>query len=298
MTRSTSPPARTPTSCSIGVAGLTLKGVGGRPVIDLSGTDHPASYKGIYLITSDGVTIENMELTGAHVSDDNGANGAGIRHQGSNLTVRNCYIHDNQDGILGDGAITVEYTELYNNGMGNGCDIPNAGCTHNIYMSNSAPSVLFQYNYSHHIATDTPDKGHLFKSRAPVSYVLYNRFSGEDGFDSYELDFPSGGVAIVVGNIIEKGPMAGNGVSVSWGEENMLNPDGGVFIANITFVSDFGGSVTFIKLAAGGALTAHDNIFVGTGTPSSTGTLPSDNWAGDPLFVNRARRARATTYHR
>src|SRR4051812_11358631 len=33
-------------SCAISVPGLTLRGIAGRPKIDLSGTDHPAQYKG------------------------------------------------------------------------------------------------------------------------------------------------------------------------------------------------------------------------------------------------------------
>src|SRR5690349_14342156 len=66
-------------SCSITAQGLIVRGVGGRPKIDLSGTDHPEKYKGIYVVDAADVTIENMELTGAHITDANGANGAGIR---------------------------------------------------------------------------------------------------------------------------------------------------------------------------------------------------------------------------
>ncbi|MFO0758779.1 MAG: hypothetical protein U0359_19970 [Byssovorax sp.] len=55
-------------TCAINTPGLTVKGVGGRPVIDLSGGT-PAQQKGIYVILADGVTIENMELTGAHISE-------------------------------------------------------------------------------------------------------------------------------------------------------------------------------------------------------------------------------------
>src|SRR4051794_30674887 len=55
-------------SCAVTKANLTIKGVGGRPKIDLSGTDHPANYKGIYVIDADDVTLENLELTGANIS--------------------------------------------------------------------------------------------------------------------------------------------------------------------------------------------------------------------------------------
>ena len=45
----------------------------------------------------------------------------------------------------------------------------------------------------HHAAT-----GHLLKSRAAISHILCNRLTDEaGGRASYELDFPSGGVAVL-----------------------------------------------------------------------------------------------------
>lgn len=280
-------------TCSIAVAGVTLKGVGGRPKIDLSGTDHPAQYKGIYVIDADGITIENLEMFGAHISDANGSNGAALRIQAKDLTVRSCVIHDNQNGILGgtSGKLTVEGTEFYGNGTGAGCTNGN-GCTHNLYIAN-IDELRFQYNWTHDIATDTPDKGHLLKSRAKANYILYNHIIGGSGFDSYEVDLPNGGLAVLVGNQIEKGKKAGNSVLFTWGEEGASNADKRVFLAYNTMVNDFG-SGTFIKLVGGGTLTAHDNILFGAGTASSTGALSADNLVGtDPLFANAA----AFDYH-
>ena len=278
-------------SCSITVASLTLRGVGGRPKIDLSGTDHPAQYKGIYVIDADDVTIENLELTGAHISDTNGANGAGLRVEATGLTVRGCDIHDNQDGILGGttGTITIERTEFFNNGLGRGCDL--GGCTHNVYISN-IDTLYFRFNWSHHIATDTPNKGHLLKSRAKANYVLYNRITGEDGFDSYEIDLPNGGLAIVVGNEIEKGAASGNSTLLAWGEEGATNADKRVYVVSNTFVNDFTGG-TFMGLS-GATLVAHDNLLVGPGKGASTGSLSADNLSAIyPLFVDR----RGYDYH-
>jgi hypothetical protein len=147
------------------------------------------------VIDAAGVTLENLELTGSHIDSGSGENGAAIRVEDTGLTVRGCFIHDNQDGILATpstagSTLLVEATELYNNGMGNGCDDGN-GCTHNIYIGNANyAKVTFQYNWSHHLAMDTPDKGHLFKSRALATYVLYNRFTGEGDTSSYDIDIP------------------------------------------------------------------------------------------------------------
>ena len=38
-------------------------------------------------------------------------NGAGIRLEGHGLVVRNCYFHDNEDGILTDGGGDVDFIE-------------------------------------------------------------------------------------------------------------------------------------------------------------------------------------------
>ncbi|HKU36896.1 MAG TPA: right-handed parallel beta-helix repeat-containing protein, partial [Polyangiales bacterium] len=276
-------------SCAITVAGLTVRGVGGRPKIDLSGTDHPAQYKGIYVIAADDVTIENLELTGAHISAANGLNAAGLRVEAKNLTVRSCYIHDNQNGILGgtSGTITVEYSEFARNAVGDGCN--DGGCTHNLYIA-GVDALYFRYNWSHRLATDTQDKGHLLKSRAKANYILYNRFSGEDGFDSYEIDLPNGGLAIVVGNVIQKGTKSGNGTLLAWGEEGASNPDKRVFLVNNTFVNERS-SGSFLNVS-GATLSLHNNIFAGAG--SAPMQLGADNLAGvDPAFVDRG----ALDYH-
>jgi hypothetical protein len=273
-------------SCTISVPRLTLRGTGKQPTIDLSATDHPAQYKGIYVVSADDVTLENLELTGAHISADNGENAAGVRVEGKGLTVRGCKIHDNQNGILGgsSGTLTIEHTEFFQNGLGNGCN--DSGCTHHVYVAN-IDTLYFRFNWSHDIASDTPDKGHLLKSRAKANYILYNRITGEAGTESYEVELPNGGLAVVLGNLLHKGKAAGNPVLLSWGAEGASNPDKRLFVVNNTFVNDLGKG-TFIQ-ATGATLVAKNNLFVGSGMPSSTGALSADNlMVSDGGFVDRA----------
>ena len=282
-------------TCEINVPGLTLRGIGGQPKIDLTGKA-PADKKGIYVVSSDYVTIDNLELTGAQIADSDGGNAAALRVTGQGLVVHGCYIHDNQNGILAaplvdGGSITIENTELSHNGLGDACD--QGGCVHNVYISKTSASVrydrtVFQFNWSHDLASDTADKGHLLKSRSRETDVLYNRITGEMGHDSYEVDLPNGGLGIVVGNVIEKGPSSDNSTLLAYGEEGIDNPSSDLHVESNTFVNDFGKG-TFISVASGATLTAHDNIFYGAGTPSSTGALSADNMSGtDPLFVDSA----------
>ena len=224
--------------------------------------------KGIYAIEADDVVIENLELMGAQIPSSQGENGAGLRIQSNGVVVTNCYIHDNQNGILsgpltaGTGTQTIDHTEFSHNSLGSGCTDGN-GCTHNLYIGHYA-RLVFQFNYTHDAG---PDSGHLLKSRALESDILYNRITGEKGTDSYEVDLPNGGLGILIGNAIEKGTSSGNGGAVlQYGEEGLGTGTNTLYLANNTFVNDFAGSPTFVNIAAGGMLgAAHDNIFVGHG---------------------------------
>lgn len=89
------------------------------------------------------------------------------------------------------------------------------GFTHNVYIGNCA-SLVFAFNYSH-----DANVGHLLKTRAAVNYILYNRLTGENGTDSYEIDIPNGGTSFVIGNLIQQGPTIRETArySVTWRKE-------------------------------------------------------------------------------
>ena len=109
-----------------------------------------------------------MEFENAAVSNADGANGAGIRSSGVNLTVLNSYFHNNQDGLLESNIagsnIVIENSEFYQNGVSNPNLTEGYGFTHNLYIGNCA-SLTFEYNYTH-----ASYVGHLLKTRAAVNY--------------------------------------------------------------------------------------------------------------------------------
>lgn len=241
--------------CGWTTSGLTLVGVHGRPKIDAGGTS--AQGKAIWVISGDDTTVENVEMTGAMVTD---ANGAGIRQEGKNLTVRGCYFHDNQDGILaGDKAgstIVIEGSEFAHNGAGD-------GQSHNLYI-NHVDKLVFRWNWSHQA-----NAGHLLKTRALVSDIRYNRLSDEaDGTASYEINVPNAGTTMIVGNLIEQGPMTMNSAIIDYGSEPTgFNPTSDLYVVNNTVVNDRGAG-TFVQVAAMVTTPAvlTNNIFVGGGT--------------------------------
>ena len=265
--------------CAWTTNNLTIRGVGGgRAHIDAGGQNSQG--KGIWVISGTNTTVENIEFSGAHVVDQNGV---GIRQQGDNLTLRNCYFHDNDEGILTDGSlsstITIEFSEFAFNGFGD-------GQSHNVYIGNIG-KLIFRYNYSHHAKI-----GHLLKTRAAQNFVLYNRLNDEaTGTSSYQIDIPNGGLSYVIGNLIEQGPLNDNSTFIAYLEEgtNPGNPSAQLFVINNTFAND-AGSGTFISPAAGAApVVIKNNIFFGPGTVTSQASaIKANNFIGNASFVNAA----------
>jgi hypothetical protein len=209
---------------------ITLQSVGGLAV--LHATRNIPNEKAI-LITDTDITIDGFIFSGAHVTDAQGANGAGIRYQGGNLTIRNCWFHHNQEGLLGDavpGIIKIERSEFSHNGNATG---PGAGSTHNIYAG--ANDVLdIEDSYFHHAVI-----GHEIKSRALTTIINNTRVTdGVRGTASYSIDLPNGGIASITNTVIEQGPDSVNGGIIAYGEEGNLNPTPSLAMRNVTIVND------------------------------------------------------------
>lgn len=232
---------------------LLLMGNGGFAHLKSNGANYGG--KAIWVIDGNNTTVESIEFSLCGCPDKNGA---GIRQEGSGLTVRGCFFHDNQEGILaGDNPtsdILIEYSEFYNNGAGD-------GYSHNLYI-NHVNSLTFRFNYSHHAVV-----GHELKSRAYSNYILYNRLANEStGTASREIDLPNGGTAIIIGNEIEQGAQGTNSGIIGYGLEGLSNPTPhDLYLVNNTIVNDKN-SGTFVSLQEGTALyKGYNNIFAGSG---------------------------------
>jgi|GEM_PF-2011093 len=269
--------------CSWSRNNLVIRGVGaGRAHLPAAGQS--AQQKGIWVISGSNTTVENIEFSGAAVPD---LNGAGIRQEGAGLTVRNCYFHDNENGIL-SGAnassdILVEYCEFSNNGAGD-------GYSHNMYIGNVRTFTL-QHSYSH-----LAKIGHLVKSRAQTNFILYNRLTCEaTGTASYEINLPNGGRSYIIGNLIHQGPNADNPALISFAEEGASNTVQELYVINNTLVNDRSAGATFVRVAGAPAQSRlTNNIFMGTGVVlSGAGTLATNLVSNSPGLVNAA----AYDYH-
>lgn len=264
--------------CGIYANNLTIRGVNGRPKINANGAYSMG--KGTWVVSGTGTVIENVEMFGARVPDQNGA---AIRLDGRDLTLRASYLHDNENGILtnNDGVsnIVIENTEFSSNGYGD-------GYSHNLYIGH-VNSLVFRNSYSHDAKV-----GHNLKSRANTNTIVYSRFSSSVNQPSYEIDLPNAGTSYVIGNVIHQPAGNQNPAMLAYGEEGASNTGKDLYVVNNTFINDDSSRGTFIF--TGGSVSVpvlmQNNLFVGTGTVNTqaSATDRSNYRTLSPAFIDRA----------
>lgn len=232
---------------------LTIRGIGGRARLIANGRH--VERKGIWIIRGGQITVENIAFSGAKVEH---RNGAGIRFEKGHLILRNCAFFDNENGIMSHNdeatELDIENSEFARNGYGD-------GQTHNIYVG-SIKRFRMTGSYSHHA-----NVGQLVKSRARETHLLYNRLTDETGRASYEIDLPSGGVAYVIGNIIQQSPNATNGHFISFGVEGYKWEKNELYLINNTIIDNRPTNGRYLLLKPGpGQVYAVNNILYGPDT--------------------------------
>lgn len=190
---------------------LTLRAVGGR--VRLLAQGHSEQGKGIFVCQGRRMVIEGFDFVGARVPD---RNGAGVRLERGSLTLRDCRFEDNENGLLSANDASIEL-DIEN------CDfgpiVAGTGRTHNCYVG-AIGRLSVTGSYFHQGAS-----GHLMKTRAAVNHIFYNRFSDEiGGRASFELEFPNGGLALVVGNLIQQSATTENPHLIAYGNEGLNGP--------------------------------------------------------------------------
>lgn len=144
------------------------------------------------------IRIENITFRGARSWD---RNGAGVRHEGRDLTIVNCRFIDNEDGVLatGDenGVIEIVRSEFVGNGYGD-------GYSHGIYVSSGARLTISDSRF---VGTKY---GHHVKSLAGVTVITGSVFDDANGHTSYAVDASRGGDVTISGNSFAKAADADN----------------------------------------------------------------------------------------
>ncbi len=200
------------------------------------------------------LSISGLEISGA-TRPEPFPNGAGILFETGNgtLTITNSYIHNNQDGVLTGGptafspggvmSVVISHSQISSNGAPPGSSYEASGSDHNIYAGS-----LTSFTLTDSYVSDVQGYGHEVKSRAASNTIVDNRIQdGSTALSSYDIDLPDGGNDIIVGNIIEKGPMAANSSMIHFGGEGTY-AGSSLFVSGNTFINDRpGGAVGILN---------------------------------------------------
>ena len=232
---------------------VELQAVGGR--VRLMADGAAMEGKGIWVVRAQRMTADGFDFEGAAVPAHNGA---GIRLETGSLRVRNCTFIRNETGVLtsnrGDVELDVEDCEFSHNTQPD-------GQSHLLYVG-AIKRLAVTGSYFHHGLV-----GHLLKSRAARNLIAYNRLTDEaEGSASYELEFANGGIAHVIGNLIQQSALSQNPHLVSFGAEGYSWLANEIYLAHNTLVDDMAQGGIFLRARAGaGAVRVVNNLLAGAG---------------------------------
>ncbi len=244
---------------------LTLRAASGR--VRLLADGAAAEGKAIWVVRASQMQVQGFDFQGARVA---ARNGAGIRFETGQLTVRDCRFIDNEMGLLtnndSQAELVVEDSEFAHNQRPDGHN-------HQLYAG-SIRSLTVEKSHFHHGSI-----GHLLKSRAAFNHIAHNRLvDGPDGSASYELEFPNGGVAVVRNNLIQQSARTQNPIMVSYGAEGYRWPANSLELVHNTLVDDLPqGGIALRVMPGEVTLKLHDNLLVGGSGPlMATPARPGD----------------------
>jgi Right handed beta helix region len=219
--------------------------------------DRACAGKAIWVIAGDDVTVENITFSGARVPDQNGA---GIRAEGRNLTVRNSRFYDNENGILGGtvagSTILIEGSVFERNGK---CA---ANCAHGVYVNGIERLKVVGSTFR------AQRVGHHVKSGALALEVIRSTIEdGPEGTASYLIDVTSGGKVVIADNQMQKGPKSENwGTAIHIAGEAVA--DGAAYrISSNRFRSDNPHEVAFVRNRTVAAAVLEGNRLEGNVVP-------------------------------
>lgn len=233
---------------------LTIRGVGGMAHLQSQGLI--PNRKGIWIINGDNTVIENVEFSGAKVKE---GNGAGIRLQGKDLTLRNLFFHDNELSLLTgkhkDSIVEIDSSRFW-------FQKRKDTFSHGIYIG---AIKRFTITGSHLKGTD---RGHQIKTRALENHILYNRIEDIPGGNSSRLiDLSNCGLSFVIGNDLHQAQSTQNVDAIGYGAENCDQRDDlhkKLYVVNNTFINE-AWSGTLVKNHAAGDVLVANNLIIGRG---------------------------------
>lgn len=153
--------------------------------------------KAVLVLRGASSVVDGIVFRGLRVGD---GNGAGIRTETGNLTVRNSMFLDSQEGILGgqptDQRIVIDHSTF--SGLGQ-CD-ESPSCAHSIYLANQGTVTITNSRF------ERGTGGHYVKLRVPRVEITDNSFDDTKGRKTnYMIDLSEGGTGLIARNTFADG---------------------------------------------------------------------------------------------
>lgn len=162
--------------------------------------------KAALVLTGKNVLVESIECRNIAVKD---GNGACIRFEGENLTIRDLYAHDSQSGVKTSrvkGFVKIEYSKFERIGNRN-------GYSHSMYII----ADLLQLNFCQILSTKSQGSG--VKSRSKKVLIENSILASLDGKDSRLIDMANYGELIVRDSLLQQGDNSSNSQLIAYGLE-------------------------------------------------------------------------------
>lgn len=233
--------------------GVTVRGARGAKLVDAA-----VRGKAALVLQGRDTVIEDIECSQSRVPS---GNGACIRLEAENLTLRRVHFHNNETGLLSGkrtGLVVIEDSLIERNGFTGA----NLGQTHNIYVGGGELVI----RRSRVLAAR--NEGHEVKSRAARTVIEESVIASLDSEDSRTIDIPNGGDVIVRKSVIHMGPQ-----SVNWdmfaiglergrghGQDHAQNS---LVLEDNIIISDRAQGTQFLNLRDVQSKTIRNNTFVG-----------------------------------
>lgn len=234
---------------------LSIEAEGGPVVI----TGPVCQGKALFVVAAPRITISGITFRGAAAPP---GNGAGIRAEGGDLTVRRARFEENQNGILTatnipTATLVIEDSVFVRNGALIG------ECAHGLYANTLA---LLAIRRSRFEATRIC---HHIKSRALRTEITDTEIlDGPEETASYQVDIPNGGDLVLARSTLRKGPRTGNGrAAVVIGAEGVRHPTRMLVIEGNRFENLLPGRTVFVRNLTASPATLSGNRLSGPVTP-------------------------------
>lgn len=191
--------------------------------------------KAAFVIQSDDITMEGIKCINMKVGS---RNGACIRHESGNLTLRNVNFSHNENGILTwdrSNKILIEDSIFEGNGK--------AGRSHGMYIGDAKQLIVRRSRI-----IGSKDEGHGIKSRAEHTLIENSVIASLEGNDSYLIDIPNGGNAVIRNSLLVEGANTANWFILAYGMEKQEYGLNALRLEKNVIITDREGGSQFINI--------------------------------------------------